>query len=103
MADVTFALTGARRGAAQDAKLVTVTWTDGNLSGDDDAVKWLELLAQECEGRTIRPFVGPMTTTNHLNSPYSAYMLMRSIFQRTPQPKLTGALPEIDMPPGAIS
>jgi len=103
MAAVVFSLTGQRRGAPPDAKPVTVTWTDGALSGDDDAVKWLELLAQEFEGRTIRPFVGPMTTTDHLSSPYSAYMLMRSIFQRVPQPTLTGALPEIDIPPGAVS
>lgn len=90
-----FSLTGMRNG-----QTVTVTWTDGRLSGDHDTVAWVEFLAEELDGTMQGPLGGPYTTTDHLASPYTARALMRSVFSG--KPVFSGALPPIDLPPGAV-
>jgi hypothetical protein len=81
---------------------VTVTWTDGELSGDADAIAMLQLLAEEFEGRPLRAIVGPVTVTNHLSNPYTACALMKSVFKYGTVTQ-DGSLPEIIIPPGAIA
>lgn len=93
-----FTLTGKRGGDAA----VSVTWSDGLLSGDRDAVAAVRQLAVAYEGRTIGQAGGPYTTRGHLRSPYTARYLMQMVFSE--RPTLTaGKVPSIDAPPpGAI-
>lgn len=91
----TFSISGQRNG-----RLVSVTWTDGKLSGDHDTVVWLEQLAQILDGTMQGQLGGPYTTHDHLSSPYTARSLMRSVF--TGKTTFAGKLPAIDLPEGAI-
>jgi hypothetical protein len=94
---VRFTLTGSRNG-----KTVSITWEDGSLSGDADAVSAVQHVADVWEGRTIGQPGGPYTTQNHLASPYTARYFMCRVFSE--RPTLTeGALPLLPDPPeGAI-
>lgn len=91
----TFSISGMRNGAH-----ITVTWTDGALSGDADTAAWIETLATALDGTMQGQLGGPYTTTDHLSSPYTARALMRSVFPGTTT--FTGALPTIHLPDGAI-
>lgn len=96
MTTTSFSVSGQR-----DGRLVTLTWTDGELSGDDPAtVAWVKELAQLLEGTMQGQLGGPYTMTDHLASPYTARAIMRSVF-RGPT-TFSGALPTIELPPGAV-
>lgn len=83
----TFTLRGYRLGAE---KPVSVTWTDGHLWGDPDAIAMILHLAG-----------GPWTHRNHLRSPSTAYELMTWVFWG--RPEMIGRLPPLPpVPPGAI-
>jgi hypothetical protein len=88
-----FTISGERYG-----RHVSVTWTDGELSGDESTCGWIRQVAKMHEGRRVRPLVGPTTTHDHLSSPYSARVLIRLVFPgRTMQ---EGSLPLLpDVPP----
>jgi len=92
----TFSITGQR-----GERTVTVTWTDGELSGDTDTIEMLKLIAEAYEGRPLRALVGPVTVYNHLSNPYTACTMIRSMFKRGTV-RQDGSLPEIKIPPGAI-
>lgn len=95
----TFSLSGNRRGREDR---VTVTWTDGVLSGDANAVAMIERLAKALEGTIQGMWGGPYTTKDHLASPYSALPLMRQVFIAGTV-KQTGKLPLLPpVPEGAI-
>lgn len=97
----TFSITGLRGGKEGDTR-VTVTWTDGELSGDEDAIAMIRELAWMNEGRSLRAIVGPITIHDHLSNPYTACMLIKSVFKLRTTTQI-GSLPPIDIPPGAIA
>jgi hypothetical protein len=97
----TFSITGLRGGKEEDTR-VTVTWTDGELSGDEDAIAMIRELAWMYEGQSLRAIVGPTTTHDHLSNPYTACMLIKRVF-RTRTTTQIGSLPIITLPPGAIA
>lgn len=85
------------------ARAVTLTWTDGVVSGDDaELVAQVQRLATDFEGALLGPPNGPYTTTQHLASPYTARMLMLLVLRYKAQ-LTAGALPrQADVPAGAI-
>jgi len=92
----TFAITGLRGG-----KRVTVSWTDGTLTGDAETIAWLKRLAAMFEGKMQGQPGGPYTYTDHLASPYTARVMMLSVFERGTTSQ-SGHLPLLDIPDGAI-
>ncbi len=97
----TFSISGLR--ATKDGYThATITWTDGALSGDENAVAAVERLAEEYADRPLRPVVGPISDGDHLANPYTACLLMRSVFKPGSVTQV-GSLPKIDLPPGAIA
>ena len=91
-----FTITGKRNG-----KRISITWRDGQLSGDRATVLWIKQLAQGYEG-TIQGLPGaPATVTRHLSSPYTACALIRSVFPGAVEQDQS--LPPLSIPPGAIS
>jgi len=91
-----FTLRGVR-----GAHAAAVTWEDGDLSGDPDAVALVRHLAETFEGHPAGQLGGPYTVTHHLVSPYTACAFMRLVFSN--RPTLDGALPRLpDPPPGAV-
>jgi len=51
---------------------------------------------------TLRAIVGPITIHDHLSNPYTACMLIKSVFKLRTTTQI-GSLPPIDIPPGAIA
>ena len=95
---VSFTLRG-RRGS----QVVTVTWTDGHLWGDPDAITMILRLAQAAEGQSLHMAGGPWTRKNRLRSPYTAYTLMQSVFVGCRTEMVAGGLPPLPPPPpGAV-
>ncbi len=96
----TFTLTGPR-----GDQTVSMTWTDGELSGDPDAIAMVQLLAQGYEGHSIS-LTGTHRYTHHdhLSDPYSACAIMRSVFSVPWEIRMTeGGLPPLSPPPeGAV-
>ncbi len=87
----TFAISGERNG-----RHITITWTDGELSGDPPTVWWLRQYAKMIEGTMQGQVGGPYTTHDHLASPYTACAIIKSVF---PGPTTQhGNLPTIDLP-----
>ena len=94
----TFTLRGYRLGAE---KPVSVTWTDGHLWGDPDAIAMVLCDAQAHEGQPLHMAGGLWTHRNHLRSPSTAYELMTWVFWG--RPEMIGRLPPLPpVPPGAI-
>jgi hypothetical protein len=62
------------------SQVVTLTWTDGHVWGDPDAITMILRLAQAHEGQPLHLAGGPWTRHHHLRSPNSAYALMQSVF-----------------------
>jgi hypothetical protein len=89
----TFTLQGHRGSAG----LITLTWTDGKLSGDPDAVHMVQILAAGYEGKPVGNSLYGFTTHNHLSSPYTAYQLMVPMF--SDHPRMLGNFPKIPSPP----
>jgi hypothetical protein len=81
-----FTATGKFRGQP-----ATVTWADGELSGDAEAVDALQRLAQEREGQVVALGDLHETETEHLSDPLSAYVLIRELLGRDAE--ITGSLP----------
>ena len=79
---------------------ISITWEDGALSGDPEAVAWIQEIAARLEGQIIGPIGGPYSTTDHLADPYAASELIRSIFPGSVEQE--GDLPLRVAPPGAI-
>jgi hypothetical protein len=79
---------------------VRVVWHDGALSGDADTVAWIRHLAALLEGQILGPIGGPYTTSRHLQNPYVAAEIIRSIFPG--KVRMEGDLPLRIAPPGAI-
>src|SRR5262249_23121691 len=97
----TFSIIGKRHSRDGDVD-ATITWTDGELSGDAGVVEVVMRLAAAYEGRELKPIVGKASTHDHLQNPYVACMLMKSVFiSRTTRQE--GSLPTIKLPPGAIA
>ena len=95
MATTTFSISGER-----NRRHITITWTDGELSGDPPTVWWIRQYAQMLDGTMQGQVGGPYTTHDHLQSPYTARALIKSVF---PGPTTQhGHLPAIDLPDGAI-
>lgn len=91
---VSFTLRG-RHGS----QIVCVTWTDGRLWGDPDAITMILYLAQAHERQPLHMDGGPWTRKNHLRSPYTAHDLMTWVFWGRPE-LVAGGLPPL--PPDAI-
>ncbi len=91
-----FSIIGLRGG-----KRVTVTWTDGALTGDAEAVTALKWLAQRLDGTLQGQPGGPYTMRDHLSSPYTACALMKLLFEQGTT-TLRGRLPLLEIPDGAI-
>ena len=82
--------------------LVSITWEDGRLSGDPDAVAMVLYLAEAYEGRWLELPGCPGTQHRHLQSPYTSRELMEMVLVGRPR-LVEGALPRLpDPPPGAI-
>jgi hypothetical protein len=89
--------------ASRGRRLVTLTWTDGVVTGDDEqAVAQVNAFAAGYEGSLSGPPNGPYTRKRHLDSPYTARVLLLLVLGHTA--RLTaGALPrQADPPAGAI-
>ncbi len=63
-------------GGKLNGKASSITWKDGDLSGDEYAVALLTGIAKGAEGEPVGPAAGPYTLTDHLKSPLSTYMLV---------------------------
>lgn len=82
--------------------MVTITWEDGQLSGDADAVAMVRVLAEAYEGQTIVLTPGPSSRHDHLKNPWAARELMCMVFWGLPR-QIAGSLPRLPDPPkGAI-
>lgn len=92
----TFSITGLR-----GSKRVTVTWTDGALTGDTEAITRLKQMASALDGTLQGQPGGPYTMTDHLSSPYTACAMMKLLFERGTTTQ-HGKLPLLDIPDGAI-
>lgn len=55
---------------------IQVSWNNGALSGDADAVAFAQELARDLEGQTVGPWEGPYTEHNHLQEPLSALIII---------------------------
>jgi hypothetical protein len=92
-----FTLRGQRGG-----ETIEVTWTDGKLSGDTDAVQMIQMLATGAEGRLVTSLTDS-TTHDHLANPGSAYSLMCLVFQDVPvEIHSAGIEPFPPLPEGAV-
>ena len=99
----TFSITGKRRASTGTGAVDrTVTWTDGALSGDADEVEVVQRLAKAYDGRPLKALTGGESTTDHLQNPPVACMLIKSIFLPRTTTQI-GSLPKIKLPPGAIA
>jgi hypothetical protein len=85
-----FTLRGHRSGHPKGQE-ITLTWKDGKLSGDPEAVTFVEALASGYEGMKMGQIRYGFTTHNHLSNPHIAHELMMRAFRG--HPILTGNLP----------
>jgi hypothetical protein len=92
----TFTLQGER-----DDKTIELTWTDGDLSGDEEAVQFVESLASLYEGAVI---ASPTDSTvhDHLKNSASAASLMQMAFSGRPVCTYTDIPPVPEPPKGAV-
>jgi hypothetical protein len=80
----------------------TVTWTDGELSGDAPAVERIHARAEELEGELVGPPTGPFTEVDHLQDGLSALFIMDEVFDAITE--ATGDVPEApEVPEGAVA
>lgn len=85
-------------------KLTSITWMDGELSGDDDfLVELVQRDAAGYEGHMIASSAGITSEHNHLKDPYIAHTLIsRWLAEKQPE-IIAGELPPIPEPPkGAV-
>jgi hypothetical protein len=91
--------------ATHGGRVVTLTWTDGVVSGTDAAaVAQVLRLAAGYDGALAGPPNGPYTRKRHLDSPYTARVLLLLLLVLGHTARLTaGGLPrQADPPAGAI-
>jgi hypothetical protein len=91
-----FTISGERGGEP-----CSVTWTDGELSGDAATVEWVQFFAQILEGQAVRLIPHLPTYHDHLSNVYSACALMRRVF-KPGTVKQDRPLPTVYVPPGAV-
>jgi hypothetical protein len=84
----------------RNGQLVRVAWQDGALSGDPECCMWIRYLARVLEGRVVGPIGGPYSSSDHLQDPYAASEIIKSIFPGKVQ--VMGDLPLRLAPKGAI-
>jgi hypothetical protein len=92
----TFTLQGPR-----GDRTVQITWTDGRLTGDLDAIRTVQMLALSMEGKLVAS-PADMTMHDHLENPASASSLMRMVFSRPPECVYSDVPPVPDPPEGAV-
>lgn len=84
------------------AQSYTVTWDEGEITGDDAAVDAIEAYADAHEGKRIGSPTGPFTEVDHLSDPLSAAMIMDEVFDEITAEE--GDVPKLpDVPDGAIA
>lgn len=82
-----YTLTGKLHG-----RPVSITWNDGELSGDPEAVQALRDLAARREGTRVLYPEWVQTRHHHLASPVSTYVLAKEILGRFA--RITGTFPK---------
>jgi len=96
-----FRVSGMLRGSVRGAYRM-VTWDNGRVIGDADAVEMVVADARLREGEAVGPIEGPTTGRRHLRSPLSALIIMSSLFDPDTL-VLSGDVPERPpIPEGAI-
>jgi hypothetical protein len=93
---VRFTLRGLR-----GSQLISMTWIDGRLYGDPEAVEMVEMLAAAMEGHVVSS-PADITTHDHLRNPASASSLMRMMFSSRPECTYSDVPPVPEPPEGAI-
>jgi hypothetical protein len=84
-----FTVTGHR---GQD--VVSITWTDGVLSGDESACRMVRAIAEHSEGTYVPCPPAAGVSHDHLQNAWSTFALMHSVFSDTPR-VTAGELPEV--------
>jgi hypothetical protein len=87
--------TGIRNG-----RPVRIVWHDGELSGEPALVDWIQRYAAAMDGHSLGPIGGPYVDHDHLQNPYVAAEIIRSVFPGAVE--MEGELPLREAPPGAI-
>lgn len=83
------------------SKEYNLVYNDGQLSGDEFAVRLVETHAEALEGQMVGPVGGPWTETDHLSDSLSALFVMRAAFDEILEVK--GDVPEMpEVPEQAI-
>jgi hypothetical protein len=75
-----------------DGRLLSVSWKNGRLTGDTEAVEQLEEMAADLGGELVGAPGWSETDSDHLSSPVSALLLMDHLFKG--QGKISGTYPE---------
>lgn len=79
---------------------VTISWDNGELGGDEFAVRWAKNIAEIREGRSVGPVCGPYTQTKHLDNALSAYFILTQSLDEVYD--VTGDVPTVPVTPGVI-
>jgi hypothetical protein len=87
--------TGVRNG-----REISIIWHDGELSGDELTVGWIKYYAAAMDGHALGPVGGPYVRHEHLQNPYVAAEIIRSVFPG--KVEMEGELPLREVPAGAI-
>jgi hypothetical protein len=86
-----FTVSGKFRG-----RTVEVTWDDGQLSGDEEACKWIKWRVDTFFEGTVILAYGTAGDTNHLADPYRALYVITLGLQFPPLPTIIrGGIPPI--------
>jgi hypothetical protein len=84
----------------RNGRPVRVVWHDGELFGHVPTVGWIKYYAAAMDGHHLGPTGGPYATHDHLQNPYVAAFIIRSVYPG--KVEMVGALPLREAPPGAI-
>jgi hypothetical protein len=84
----------------RNGRPVRVVWQNGRLSGDEPTVGWIKYYAAAMDGHLLGPTGGPYLDHDHLQNPYVAAYIIRSVFPG--EVRMVGALPLREAPPGAV-
>jgi hypothetical protein len=79
-------------------RLVFLSWQDGKLVGDPEAVKMIKRLAAEVEGHRVWTPTHIGGIHDHLSNPYKVYQLMKMVLKEN-HPEMSGSLPQRPPPP----
>jgi hypothetical protein len=92
----TFTLRGHR-----GSQIIEMTWTDGQLTGDPEAIEMVQALAAAMEGQVVSS-PADITTHDHLSNPASAASLMDMMFSSRSTCVYSDVPPMPEPPEGAI-